>query len=84
MWLFWSVVLEKTLESPSDSKEIKLANPNGNQPWIFVRRTDAKDEDLILWPSDEKSWLIRKNTNPYAGKDWGLEEKGVTEDGIVG
>ena len=77
-WCFWIVVLEKTLESPLESKEIKLANLKGNQPWIFFRRTDA----LTLWPHDVKSWLIRKD--PDAGKDWGQEEKGMTEAEMVG
>ena len=74
------VVLEKTLESPLDSKEIKPVNPKGNQPWTFIGRTDA--EAPILWPPDAKSWLIGKD--PDAGKDWGQEEKGVTEDEMVG
>ena len=79
-WCFWIVVLEKTLESPLDSKEIKPVNPKGNQPWIFFGRTDA--EAPILWPPDAKSWLIGKD--PDAGKDWGQEEKGMTEDEMVG
>ena len=66
-------------ESPLDCK-IKLVNPKGNQPWIFIGRTDA--EALIVWPPDSKSWLIRKD--PDAGKDWGQEEKGTTEDEMVG
>ena len=69
-------VLEKTLESPLDSKEIKPVNPKGNQAWIFVGRTDAEAEAPILCPPDAKSWLIGKD--PDAGKDWGQEEKGVT------
>ena len=73
------MVLQKTLESPLDSKEIKPVNPKGNQPWIFIGRTDA--EALILWPPDGKSQLIGKD--PSAGKDWGQEEKGVTEDEMV-
>ena len=73
------MVLEKTLESPLDSKEIKLVNPKGNQPWISKGRTNA--EAPILWPPDEKSWRIGKD--PDAGKDWGQEEKGVTEDEMV-
>ena len=77
---FWVVVLEKTLESPLDSKEIKLVNPKGNQPWIFLGRTDA--EAPILWPPDAKSWLIGKD--PDAVKDWGQEEKQKTEDEMVG
>ena len=79
-WCFQTVVLEKTLESLLDSKEIKPANPKGNQPWIFITRNDA--EALILWPPDVKSWLIWKDLN--AGKDWGQEEKGMTEDEMVG
>ena len=73
---------EKTLESPLDSKEIKLVNPKENQPWIFTGRTDAEAEAPILWPSDAKSWFIRKD--PDAGKYWGQGEKGVTEDKMVG
>ena len=72
-------VLEKTLESPLDSKEIKPVNPEGNQPWIFIRRTDV--ETLILWPTDGKSQLTGKD--PDTGKDWRQEEKGVTEDEMV-
>ena len=82
-WCFWPVVLEKMLESPMDSKEIKLVNPKGNQgnqPWIFIGRTDA--EAPILWPPDVKWWLIRKD--PNAGKDWGKEAKVMTEDEMVG
>ena len=79
---FRTVVLEKTLKSPLDSKEMKSVNPKGNQPWIFIGRTDAEAEAPILWPPDVKSQLIRKD--PTAGKDWGQEEKGVTEDKIVG
>ena len=79
---FRSVVLEKTLESPLDCKEIKPVNPKGNQPWIFIGRTDAEAEAPILWPPDVKSWLIWKD--PDAGKDWGQEEKGVTEDEMAG
>ena len=70
----------KTFESPFDCKEIKPVNPKINQPWIFIWKTDA--EALILWPPDEKSWLIGKD--PDAGIDWGQEDKGVTEDEIVG
>ena len=80
-WCFWIVVLEKTLESPLDCKEIKPVNPEGNQSWIFTGRTDAEVEALILWPPDSKSQLIRKDTE--AGKDW-RQEKGMTEDGMVG
>ena len=79
---FQIVVLEKTLESPLDSKEIKPVNPKGNQPWIFIGRTDAKAATLILWPPDVKSQLIRKD--PDAGKDWGQEEKGATVSEMVG
>ena len=80
-WSFWTVVLEKTLESPLDSKEIKQVNPKGNQLWIFIGRTDAEAEAPILWPTDAKSWLIRKD--PDAGKDW-RQEKGTTEDEMAG
>ena len=79
-WCFWTVVLEKTLESPLDSKEIKPVHPQGNQSWIFIGRTDA--EAPVLWPPDVKSWLIGKD--PDAGKDWRQEEKGTTEDEMVG
>ena len=80
-WCFWTVVLEKTLESPLDCKEIKPVHPKGNQPWIFIGRTDAEAEAPVLWPPDVKSWFIGKDTN--AGKDW-RKEKGMTEDEIVG
>ena len=76
-WCFWTVVLEKTLDSPLDCKEIQLVHPKGNQSWIFGR-TDAKAEAPILWPLDAKNWLIRKDSD--AGQDWGQEEKGMTED----
>ena len=79
---FQTVVLEKTLESPLDSKKIKPVNPNGNQPWIFIGRTDAKVEAPMLWPPDGNSRLIGKN--PDAGKDWGPEEKRTTGDEMVG
>ena len=75
------MVLEKTLESPLDCK-IKPVNPKGNQSWIFIGRTDAESEIPILWPPDVKNWLIGKD--PDAGKDWGQEEKGMTEDEMVG
>ena len=75
-------MLEKTLESPLDSKEIKPVNPKGNQSWIFIGRTDAEAEAQILWLLDVKNWLIRKD--PDAGKDWRRDEKGTTEDEIVG
>ena len=79
---FWTVVLEKTLKSPLDSKEIKPVNPKGKQSWIFIGRTDAEAEPPILWPPDVKSRLIRKD--PDAAKDWRQEEKGTTEDEMVG
>ena len=79
---FWTVVLEKTLESPLDCKEIKPIHLKGDQSWIFIGRTDAKAETPILWPPDGKKWLIWKN--PDAGKDWRREEKGTTEDEMVG
>ena len=75
-------MLEKNLESPLDSKEIKQINPGGKQPWIFMGRTDAEAEAPILWPLDETSWLTRKD--PDAGKDWRQEEKGMTEGEMVG
>ena len=81
-WCFWTMVLEKTLESPWDSKEIKPVNPNRNQSWIFVGRTGAEAEAPILWPLDVNSWLTGKH--PEAGKDWRQEEKGTTEDEMVG
>ena len=80
-WCFWIVALEKTLESCLDCKEIKPVNPKGNQSWIFIARTDPKAEAAILWPSDAKNWLIRKERD--TGKDW-RQEKGVTEDEMVG
>ena len=79
-WYFWIVVLEKTLESPLDSKEIKPVTPRGNQPWIFIGRTDT--EAPIFWPHDANSWLFGKDSG--AGKDWRQVEKGVTEDEMVG
>ena len=81
-WCFWTVVLEKTLENPLDCKEIQPVHPKGNQPWIFIERTDVEAEIPILWPPDRKSWLIGKN--PDAGRDWGQKEKGTTEDEMVG
>ena len=83
-WCFWTVVLEKTLESPLDCKEIKPVNPKGNKSWIFIGRTDdeAEAETPILWPLDAKSWLTGKD--PDSGKDWRQEEKGITEDEMVG
>ena len=80
-WCLWNV-LEKTLESPLDSKEIKPVNPKGKEPWIFFGRIDAEAEAPILWPPDVKSQLTGKD--PYAGKDWGQEEKGAAEDEMVG
>ena len=73
-WCFWTVVLEKTLESPLDCKEIQPVHPKGDQFWVFFGRTDVETETPILWPHDAKSWLIWKD--PDAGKDWGLEERG--------
>ena len=81
-WCFQTVVLEKTLESPLDCKEIKPVSPKGNQPWMFIGRTDAEAEAPIVWLPDVKSWLNGKNFD--AGKDWGQEEKGATEDEMVG
>ena len=81
-WCFWTVVLEKTLESPLDYEEIQPVHPKGNQSWIFIRRTDVKAKAPILWPHNEKNWLIRKD--PDAGKGWRQEEKGTTEDEMVG
>ena len=80
-WCFWTVVLEKTLESPLNCQEIQPVHPKGNQSWIFIGRTDAEAETPILWPPDAKSWLIGKN--PDAGKHWRQEEKGMTEDEMV-
>ena len=80
-WCFWTVVLEKTLESPLDCKEIQSAHLKGNQSWIFIGRTDVEAETPILWPLDAKNWLIGKD--PDAGKDWS-REKGMTEDEMVG
>ena len=76
-WCFWAVVLEKTLEGPLDCKEIQPVHSKGDQSWVFVGRTDAEAETPILWPPDEKSWLIWKD--PDVGKDWKPEEKGTTE-----
>ena len=81
-WCFWTVVLEKTLESPLDCKEIQPVHPKGDQSWVFIRRTDAEAETLILWPPHVKSWLIGKD--PDAGRDWGQEDKGITEDEMAG
>ena len=79
---FWTVVLEKTLESPLDCKEIQPVHPKENQPWVFIWMTDVEAESLTLWPPDAKSWLISKDAD--AGKDWGQEEKGTIEDEMVG
>ena len=79
---FWTVVLEKTLESLLDCKEITPLYSKGNQSWIFIGRTDPEAEAQILWPPDVKSWLLGKD--PDAGKDWGTEEQGMTEDEMVG
>ena len=81
-WCFWTVVLEKTLESPLDCKEIEPIHPKGNQSWIFIGRTDVEVETLILRPPDAKNWLIGKD--PDARKDWRREEKGTTEGEMVG
>ena len=81
-WCFWTVVLEKTPESPLDCKESKPVNPKGNQPLIFIGRTEAEAEAPILWPPEAKSQLIRKDTE--AVKDWKQENKGMTENEIVG
>ena len=81
-WCFWTVVLEKTLESPLHCKEIQPVHPKGNQSWIFFGRTDAEAETPILWPPNSKNWLFGKD--PDAGKGWGQEEKGTIEDEMVG
>ena len=81
-WCFWSVVLEKTLESPLDCKEIQPVHSEGDQPWDFFGRYDAKVETPVLWPPHAKNWLTEKDSD--AGKDWGKEEKGMTEDEIAG
>ena len=81
-WCFWTVGLEKTLESPLDCKEIQPVHLKRNQSWIFIGRADAEAEALILWPPDAKNRLTGKD--PNAGKDWGQEEKGTTEDEMVG
>ena len=81
-WCFWTVVLQKTLESPLDCKEIQPVHSKGYQSWVFIGRTDVKAEAPILWPPDAKSWLIWKD--PDAGKDWRQEEKGTTEDKMAG
>ena len=81
-WYFWTVVLENSLESPLDCKEIQPVNPTGNQSWRFIGRTDAEAEAPTLWPPDVKNWLIGKNLHDV--KDWRQEEKGMTEDKVVG
>ena len=81
-WCFWTVVLEKTLESPSDCKEIQPVHSEGDQSWDFFGRNDVKAEAPVLWPPHAKSWLIGKDSN--AGRDWGQEEKGTTEDEMSG
>ena len=81
-WCFWTVVLEKTLESPLDCKEIQPVHSKGDQSWVFIGRSDAKAENPILWPPHAKSWLIGKDSD--AGRDWGQEEKGTTEDEMAG
>ena len=80
-WCFWTVVLEKTLESPLDCKEIQHVHPKGDQSWVFIGRTDAEAETPILWPPDARNWLL--GIDPDAGKDWRQEEKGTTEDEMV-
>ena len=77
-WCFWTMVVEKTLESPLDCKEIQPVHSEGDQPWVFFGRTDAKAETPVLWPFHAKSWLVGKDSD--AGRDWGQEEKGTTED----
>ena len=81
-WCFWTMVLEKTLESPLDCKEIQPVHPKGDQSWVFTGRTDAEAETPILWPPHVKSWLTGKD--PDAGRVWGQEEKGRTEDEMAG
>ena len=81
-WCFWTAVLEKTLESPLDCREIQPVHSKGDQSWVFIGRTDAKAETPILWPPDAKSWLIGRD--PYAGRDWGQEKKGMTENEMAG
>ena len=81
-WCFWTVVLEKTLESPLDCKEIQPVHSKGDQSWVFIGRTDAKAETPVLWPPHGKSWLFGKDSD--AGRDWGQEEKGMTEDEMAG
>ena len=81
-WCFWTMVLEKPLENPLDCKEIQLVHSEGDQPWVFFGRNDAKAEIPVLWPPHAKSWLIIKDSD--AGRDWGQEKKGTTEDEMAG
>ena len=81
-WCFWTVVLEKTLESPLDCKEIQPVHPKGDHPWVFFGRNDAKAETPVLWPPHAKSWLLGKDSD--AGRNWGQEEKGTTENEMAG
>ena len=81
-WCFWTVVLEKTLESSLDCKDIQPVHPKGDQSWVFIRRSDVEAETPILWQPDAKSWFIGKD--PYAGKDWGDKEKGMAENEMIG
>ena len=81
-WYFWTVVLDKTLQSPLVFKEIQPVHPKGDQPWVFVGRNVAKAEAPVLWPPHAKHWLIGKDSD--AGRDWGQEEKGTTEDEMAG
>ena len=81
-WCFWTTVLEKTRWSPLESKEVQSVHPKGDQSWVFIGRTDAEAETLILWTPHVKRWLIGKD--PEAGRDWGQEEKGTTEDEMAG
>ena len=80
-WCFWTVVLEKTLESPLDCKDTQPVHPRGDQSWVFIGGTDVEAETPVLWPRDVKNWLIGKD--PEAGKDWRQEEKGTSEDGMA-
>ena len=81
-WCFWTVELEKTLESPLDCKEIQPVHPKGDQSWVFIGKTDAEAETPVLWPPHVKNWLIGKD--PDAGKNWRQEDKGMTEDEMIG
>ena len=81
-WCFWTVVLEKTLESPLDCNEVQPVHSKGDQPWVFFGRNDTKADTPVLWPPHGKSWLIGKDSD--AGRDWGQEEKGMTEDEMAG